>query len=143
VPLRVYDWRFRDRSTEMLYVSEDPLRELVLEAGAAIGEDLAPNARTARLHEARLLREAAVFQAPFQGVQGRGEGGEDVDPDAVRALKPFIEQWEPGWVEAVKQEWPGRQGDVESVAFFAEVPLQATIAILENLYERGELDADE
>ena len=42
-------------------------------------------------------------------------------------------------MERVKNEWPGRQGDVESVAFFAQVPLQATMAILQNLHERGEL----
>jgi hypothetical protein len=127
----------------MLYVPEDPLREPVLEARAAVGEDLAPNARIARLHEARGYYERPLsFKRRFRGCKAAARV-EDVDPDAVRALRPFIEQWEPGWVEAVKQEWPGRQGDVESVAFFAEVPLQATMAILANLHERGELNVDE
>lgn len=53
MPLRVYDWRFRDESTEMLYVAAGPFRNPELEAGAAVEEDLTPEARMARLYEAR------------------------------------------------------------------------------------------
>lgn len=66
-----------------------------------------------------------------------------MDPDSVKALRPFIEQWEPEWVEWVKREWSGRWGDIESVAYWSGVPLQATMAILENLHERGELQTDD
>lgn len=60
----------------------------------------------------------------------------------MRALRPFIEQWEPKWVERVKNEWLAYRPNIESTAYWARVPLQATMAILENLYERGELDTD-
>ncbi len=66
----------------------------------------------------------------------------EVDPDAVRALRPRIEREEPEWVERVKDEWESFR-DVESTAFWAEVPLQATVAILLNLHERGELKVEE
>ena len=57
---------------------------------------------------------------------------------AVCALRPRIEREEPEWVERVRDEWESFRG-VESTAFWAEVPLQATVAILLNLHERGEL----
>ena len=45
--LRIYDWRFRDRRLEALYV-EDPEP-----AGVALREDLYPEARRARELEVR------------------------------------------------------------------------------------------
>lgn len=63
----------------------------------------------------------------------------EVDPDAVRALRPRIEREEPEWL---KGEWESFR-DVESTAFWAEVPLQATMAILLNLHERGEQVIDD
>ena len=141
--LKVYDWRFRDGSTEMLYVSTDPLQEPSLEAGAAVREDLPHEAKVARRHEARGYYERPLaFKRRFR-VCKIAARVEDVAPDSVRALRPFIEQWEPDWVEWVKREWPGRRGDVESVAHCSGVPLQATMAILENLHERGELQTDD
>ncbi|MGH3085710.1 MAG: hypothetical protein ACRDSJ_00145 [Rubrobacteraceae bacterium] len=65
-----------------------------------------------------------------------------MDPDAVRALRPSIEQDEPEWVERVKRERAG-YWNVESTAYWSEVPLQATLAILLNLYERGDLKTDD
>lgn len=65
-----------------------------------------------------------------------------VDPDAVRALQPRIEYEEPEWVERVRDEWESFRG-VESTAFWVEVPLQATVAILLNLHKRGELKVEE
>lgn len=140
MPLRVYDWRFRDRRTEMMYVATDLFRDPEQDAGAAVEEDLTPEARAVRLYEARGYYERPLaFKRRFRLCKAAARV-EDVDPDTVRALRPFIEQWEPDWVEWVKREWPGRRGDVESVAHFSGVPLQATMAILENLYERGDLE---
>lgn len=65
-----------------------------------------------------------------------------LDSDTVRALRPTIEQDEPEWVERVKQEWRG-YWNVESTAYWSGVPLQATLAILLNLRDRGELDLEE
>ena len=63
----------------------------------------------------------------------------EMHPNSVRALRPRIESDEPEWVEWVKSEWSARRGDVESVAFWAEVPIQAVVAILLNLDKREEL----
>jgi len=41
---------------------------------------------------------------------------------------------EPEWVERVRDEWESFR-DVQSTAFWAEMPLQATVAILLNLHE--------
>lgn len=60
----------------------------------------------------------------------------------MRALRPNIERDEPEWVEQVKKEWAG-YWNVESTAYWSGVPIQATFAILLNLYERGELDVEE
>ncbi|CAN5271923.1 hypothetical protein BH24ACT19_BH24ACT19_20880 [soil metagenome] len=43
----------------------------------------------------------------------------------------------------MKSERPAHRGDVESVAYFYGVPLQATMVILENLHERGVLQAED
>lgn len=60
----------------------------------------------------------------------------------MRALRPRIEREQPDWVERIKDEWESFR-DVESVAFWAEVPIQAVVAILLNLEERGELKTDD
>jgi len=65
-----------------------------------------------------------------------------VDPDSVRALRSRIESGEPEWVKWIKKEWEGFR-DMESVAFWAEVPIQAVVAILLNLDKRGELTVDD
>jgi len=83
--LRIYDWRFRHRRLEALYVE---------------------------------------------------------DPDSVRALRPHIEREEPLWAEAVRRGWELYR-DAERVSLETRVPLQAVIAILENLRERGELPAED
>lgn len=67
----------------------------------------------------------------------------EVEPDAVRSLRCSIEEDEPGWVESVKRQWPAYRPNVESTAYWAGVPLQATVAILLNLYERGELNVED
>lgn len=142
--LKVYDWRFRDEGTEMLYYNAvDPSRDLTGDAGAAVGEDLTPQARAARLHEARgYYKRPLAFKRRFRLCKAVARV-EDVDPDTVRALRPFIEQWEPDWVEWVTREWPSYRPDIESTAYWAGVPLQATMAILDNLHERGELGSED
>jgi hypothetical protein len=65
-----------------------------------------------------------------------------VDPDSVRALRPDIEREEPLRAEAVRRGWELYR-DVERVNLETRVPLQAVIAILENLRERGELPAED
>jgi hypothetical protein len=65
-----------------------------------------------------------------------------VDPDWVRALRPHIEREEPLWAEAVRRGWELYR-DFERVSLETRVPLQAGIAILENLKERGELAAED
>lgn len=130
--LRIYDWRFRDRRLEALYVADpEP-------AGVALSEDLSPEARRARELEA-----LGYFLAPY--LFGRrwkfcylAANVEEVDPDSVRALRLVMEQEEPGWVEAVGREWEP-QWDAERVSLKTGVPLQAVVAILENLQERGVL----
>lgn len=82
--LKVYDWRFRDGSTEMLYVSTDPLEEPSLEAGAAVREDLPHEAKVARRHEARGYYERPLaFKRRFR-VCKIAARVEDVDPDSVQ-----------------------------------------------------------
>jgi hypothetical protein len=59
----------------------------------------------------------------------------------VRALRPDIEREEPVWAEAVRRGWELYR-DVVWVSLETRVPLQAVIAILENLKERGELPVE-
>ncbi len=66
----------------------------------------------------------------------------ELKPDTVRALRPTIEQDAPEWVERVKYEWRG-YWNVESAAYWSGVPLQATLAILLNLRDSGELVVEE
>lgn len=105
VTLKVYDWRFRDEGTEMLYYeAADPFSDPAWDAGAAVGEGLTPQAKVVRLHEARGYYERPLaFKRRFRLCKAAARV-EDVDPDTVRALRPFIEQWEPDWVEWVKRE---------------------------------------
>jgi hypothetical protein len=65
-----------------------------------------------------------------------------VDPDSVRALKPDIEREEPLWAEAVRRRWELYRV-VERVSLETRVLLQAVIAILENLRERGDLPVED
>ena len=46
-------------------------------------------------------------------------------------------------MESVKREWAAYRPNIESTAYWAGVPLQATMAILENLHERGELEVED
>ncbi len=135
--LRVIEWDFRNKQLEG-YIARD-FDPSVL----AVQEDLPAEARRARELEARGYEDRPLSFKWREKACYAAANVLEVDPDAVRALRPFIEQWEPEWVEWVKKEWAGRRGDIESVAYFAEVPLQATMAILENLYERGELQTDD
>lgn len=107
----------------------------------AVQEDLRPEARRARELEAEGYDERPLAFKWHEKACYAAANVEEVDMDAVRALKPHIEREESGWVERVKREWEGFR-DVESVAFWTEVPIQAVVAILLNLDERGELRTD-
>lgn len=132
----IYDWSFRNKRLEALYIADpEP-------AGAALSEDLAPEARRARELEVR-----GYFRVPPScGRRWKlcylAANLEEVDPEAVRALRPDIESEEPEWVAAVRRGWELHR-DVERVGFETRVPLQAVVAILENLRERGELRIDD
>lgn len=41
-----------------------------------------------------------------------------------------------------EREWPSYRPDIELTAYWASVPLQATMAILDNLHERGDLEIE-
>ena len=134
--LRIYDWRFEDRRLEALYV-EDPEP-----AGVALREDLSPEARRARELEVHgYYSSPRAFGKCYRFCYLAANAGE-VDPDSVRALRPDIEREEPLWAEAVRRGWELYR-DVERVSLETRVPLQAVIAILENLRERGELPAED
>lgn len=130
--LRVYDWRFRNERLEALYVAQpEP-------AGVALREDLTPEARRARELEALgYFLAPHLFGRRWKFCYLAANAGE-VDPESVRALRLVAEREEPGWVEAVGREWEHRR-DVERVSLETGVPLQAVVAILENLREREEL----
>ena len=134
--LRIYDWRFRDERLEALYV-EDPEP-----AGVALREDLSPEARRARELEVRGYYSSPLsFRKRYRFCYLAANAGE-VDPDSVRALRPDIEREEPLWAEAVRRGWELYR-DVERVSLETRVPLQAVIAILENLRERGDLPVED
>lgn len=134
--LRVMEWEFRNKGLEGYYARD--LEPSVL----AVQEDLRPEARRARELEACGYEERPLsfkWSEKFCYAAGSLLA---LDPDTVRALRPTIEQDEPEWVERVKQEWRG-YWNVESTAYWSGVPLQATLAILLNLRDRGELDLEE
>jgi hypothetical protein len=131
--LRVVEWGFRMEG----YFARD--FEMVV---LAIQEDLRPEARRAREMEAEGYEERPLAFKWRQKACYTAANVLEVDPDAVRALRPRIEREQPDWVERVKDEWESFR-DVESVAFWAEVPIQVVVAILLNLEERGELKVDD
>jgi len=130
--LRVVEWEFRNKGLEGYFARNPEMAVL------AVQEDLRPEARRAREMEAEGYEERpSAFKWREKACYAAANVME-VDMDAVRALKPRIEREEPEWVARVKKEWEAFR-DVESVAFWAEVPIQAVVAILLNLDERGEL----
>ena len=131
--LRVLERRFRNKGLEGYYTRD--FQPSVL----AVQEGLSPEARRARELEA--LGYEKMPQAFKGGEKFCYAAGSlrEVDPDAVKALRATIEQAEPEWVWRVKKEWRG-PWIVESIAYWSGVPLQATLAILLNLHERGELN---
>ncbi len=134
--VRVVEWGFRSGGLEGYYARD--FEPSVL----AVREDLRPEARRARELEARGYEERPLaFKWREKLLRAAGSLPE-VDPDAVRALRPSIERDEPGWVESVRREWEG-SWSVESAADHSGVPLQAAFAILLNLHERGELRVEE
>ena len=134
--LRVVEWGFRNKGLEGYYARD--FEPSVL----AVQEDLRSEARRARELEARGYEERPLaFKWGERFCYAAGSLLE-LDPDTVRALRPTIEQDEPEWVERVKEEWRG-YWNVESTAYWSGVPLQATLAILLNLRDRGELDVEE
>ena len=97
--LRIYDWHFRDRRLEALYV-EDPEP-----AGVALREDLSPEARRARQLEVRgYYSNPRSFGKRYRFCYLAASAGE-VDSDSVRGLRPDIEREEPLWAEAVRRGW--------------------------------------
>lgn len=134
--LRVVEWGFRNKGLEGYYARDfEP-------SVFAVQEDLRPEARRARELEARGYEERPLsFKWDEKFCYAAGSVL-DLDPDTVRALRPTIEQDEPEWVERVKEEWRG-YWNIESTAYWSEVPLQATLAILLNLSDRGELAVEE
>lgn len=134
--LRVVEWPFRNKRMEG-YVARD-FEMAVL----AVQEDLRPEARRAREMEAEGYEERPLAFKWRQKACYTVANVLEVDSDAVRALRPRIEDEQPDWVERVKDEWKSYR-DVESVAFWAEVPIQAVVAILLNLEKRGELKTDD
>jgi hypothetical protein len=133
VNLRVVEWRLRNKGLEGYYTRDFQPSVLVVQ------EDLRPEARRARELEARgyeKMPHAFKWGEKFCYAAGSLR---EVDPDAVKALRASIEQDEPEWVRRVKKEWRG-YWNVESIAYWSGVPLQATLAILLNLRDRGELD---
>lgn len=134
--MRVLEWGFRNNRLEG-YVARD-LDPSVL----AVREDLSREARRARELEARGYEERPLaFKWDDKLLYAAGSLPE-VDLDAVRALRPSIEQDEPGWVESVKREWE-ECWSVEYAADRSGVPIQAALAILLNLRDREELRVEE
>lgn len=133
--LRFFEWEFGPE-VEGVYL-EDPEP-----AGVALRRDLAPGARIARELEAR-----GYFENPLhfkwstrQKVMLTACSPEEIDEDAVRALRLVVDKAVPEWVAAVKKEaeFYGPD-DLLNIEFWSGVPIQAVKAIIENLRERGEL----
>lgn len=134
--MRVLEWDFRNKGLEGYYARDFETSVL------AVQEDLRPEARRTRELEARGYEKRPLSFKWDQKYCYAAGSLLQVDPDAVRSLRPTIEEDEPGWVEAVKREWKG-YWNIESTAYWSEVPMQAVVAILLNLEERGELEFEE
>ena len=134
--LRVLEWGFRNKGLEGYYARD--FEPSVL----AVQEDLSSEARRARELEARGYEERPLAFKWDEKFCFAAANVEQVDPDAVRALRPTIESDEPYWVESVKNQWLAYRPNIESTAYWSGVPIQATLAILLNLRERGELDVE-
>lgn len=134
--LRVVEWGFRNRRLEGYFARDfDP--EVL-----AVREDLRSADRRARELEAREYHERPLsFKWKDKHCYAASELSE-VDPDAVRALRPCIEQDAPDWVESVREEWDIYRR-LDDVVHWSGVPIQAAVAILLNLYERGEIEAED
>lgn len=65
MPLRVYDWRFKDRSTEMLYVSEDSLQDPAGKSGPPSG-----NISRRRRRRRVCTRRAAITRSRWPTSRG-------------------------------------------------------------------------
>ncbi|PLS87313.1 MAG: hypothetical protein CYG60_02585 [Actinobacteria bacterium] len=102
----------------------------------AVQPTLSANARRAREIElcglGRLLLKRNERYCTWPG------SWEDIDGLSVRAQKICVEEMEPEWVTRVKGEWEGRY-DEASVVFWSELPPETVRAILEILWERGEI----
>ena len=106
----------------------------------AVQPDLSDNARRAR--------EIEAYGYHIRPPYGREkfctwpDSVEDIDPLSVRAQKRCVEHMEPEWLDRVKREWEGRY-DEASVVFWSELPPETVHAILEILWERGEIGSPE
>lgn len=65
----------------------------------------------------------------------------EVDRTAVRAHRKRVERIRPEWVERVRREWETYR-DVESTIYWSELEPEPVVAILKNLWERGEIPPD-
>lgn len=63
---------------------------------------------------------------------------DELDPNAILALRCVIEDFQPGWVEEVKDACR-MSNSVRWIADWCELSLAATQAIIENLKARGEI----
>jgi hypothetical protein len=127
--LRVVEWNFRNKGIESYYT------RLFQPSVVAIQEGLSPEVRRLRELEALAYETRPQEFAWAEKLCYAAVSLEEVDPATVRALRPSIEYDEPEWVRRVEAEWEGGW-IVESVAYWAGVPLQATLAIMLNLRDR-------
>jgi hypothetical protein len=130
VPLRFFEWTFRNERTEAICLS-DPEALFV-----AIAADLCPEAKRARELEALGYYESGQHFGRMGKVCHVATRAQNVDGEAVLALKRVVEREEPGWIERVRKTWTS-YGDAESVSLWTGLPLQVVVAIHELLDERG------
>ncbi|WP_273845458.1 hypothetical protein [Rubrobacter calidifluminis] len=69
------------------------------------------------------------------------EEPEDLDPNAILAIRSVIEDLQPGWVEEVKEACR-LANHPRVIAGWCELSLSVVVAIIENLKARGELPED-